>query len=639
MTDLTDSYCERCGARYVFSPPAPKTMSLKGARVLAKGLKNFVLTDGQSMADSLTIARHDDSHESSTRITEAFHRTFNFCMTCRQYACDNCWNKKVGACLSCSPEPGFEPMAQEDHLIVRTPVARWDMDWSLFPDGPLVEPIARPEPPPPFNAPIVFSDSPPDVESERPAEAAWPQMDLPPEEPAAPAGHVPKTGHRTVPKHVDAEAASLWPLADEIAPEMTLTAEELELVETRLSRTDVPAETASAETPTSVPATAIGGGEPEPAVAPATRPTWAGAFAPKPEAAAAGREAMLAAMSAADPALAGAREPASKPRPEHVPRQSPGRLPTAPDLAEAPAPAASQAPAPAASQAPSPAPLTPDPIAEQTQHGKFVGRLLEHGLDGGAAVPTQPRHATKHTGQPAADAWPRVTPWSQRPAEPPGWREDEQAPADDIELVSTVGHVPDARPDVTPHAPLRAAPSAPAPAPAPAGGFPVVDARTAAAVRLSAVPTEADLDADIAAVRDSLKPAGRLPAPPADAAAPGTFGADTPPTVAPPAQVPPAPVPQAPAPLSAAQPARPLGSTWPATRDPGAPWGSPDVPNVPSILSAVAAQQSGPTNLTEMWVQSSEQVMNRGTVRGCHRCALPVSTQARYCRRCGTKQS
>jgi len=63
------------------------------------------------------------------------------------------------------------------------------------------------------------------------------------------------------------------------------------------------------------------------------------------------------------------------------------------------------------------------------------------------------------------------------------------------------------------------------------------------------------------------------------------------------------------------------------------------VPNVPSILSAVAAQQSGPTNLTEMWVQSSEQVMNRGTVRVCHRCALPVSTQARYCRRCGTKQS
>ena len=668
MTDLTDSYCERCGARYVFSPPAPKTMSLKGARVLAKGLKNFVLNDGQSMADSLTIARHDDSHESSTRITEAFHRTFNFCMTCRQYACDNCWNKKVGACLSCSPEPGFEPMAQEDHLIVRTPVARWDMDWSLFPDGPLVEPVNRPDPPLPFNAPIVFSDSVPAVETERPADAAWPQMDLPPEEPAGPAGHVSKTGHRTASKHVDAEAASLWPLADEIAPEMTLTAEELELVETRLSRTDIPPDAAAAETSPLAAAAPIAGGEPEPDVAPAMRPTWAGAFAPKPEAAAAGREAMRAAMSATDPALVAAREPAIQQRPEHMPRQSPGRLPQAAE------------PAPVQATLPAPAPLAPDQIAEQTQHSNFVGRLLGHDQESGAAVPNRPRHATKRSGQTSVDAWPHVTPWSQRPAEAPGWRGDEHAAADDIEPVSTAGHAPADRSEVTPDAPLGAAPYAPAPAPAAAAGFPVVDARTAAAVRLSAVPAdptpdpaaglattedraaqtaagpvpflespswaraedpslaEPDLEADLAAARDSLRPAGTS-SPRTDAAAPGTFRNDTPQKVAPPAQVPPSPVSQAPATQSPAQAARPLGSTWPAPRDPAAPWASPDVPNVPSILSAVAAQQSGPANLTEMWVQSSEQVMNRGTVRVCHRCALPDSTQARFCRRCGTKQS
>jgi hypothetical protein len=165
MPDLADSYCERCGARYVFNPPTPKSVSLKGARVLAKGFKNFVLNDGQSITDSLTQARHEGEHEDSTRVTEAFHRTFNFCMTCRQYACDKCWNARAGACFSCAPEPGFEPTAPEDHLIVRTPVARWDADWSLFPDGPAVEPVSRPDPPAPFNAPIPLRLEPADDRS------------------------------------------------------------------------------------------------------------------------------------------------------------------------------------------------------------------------------------------------------------------------------------------------------------------------------------------------------------------------------------------------------------------------------------------------------------------------------------------
>jgi hypothetical protein len=143
MPDLTDSFCERCGARHVVSPNAPRALSFKRARVLATGLKYFVLTDGQSMRDSLTLARHEDEHQDTNRATESFHRIFNFCMTCRQYACDRCWNSNASACLSCAPETGIEPVAPEDHLIVRTPVARWDADWSQFPDGPAVEPLAR----------------------------------------------------------------------------------------------------------------------------------------------------------------------------------------------------------------------------------------------------------------------------------------------------------------------------------------------------------------------------------------------------------------------------------------------------------------------------------------------------------------
>ena len=63
MPDLTDSFCERCGARHVVSPNAPRALSFKRARVLATGLKYFVLTDGQSMRDSLTLARHEDEHQ------------------------------------------------------------------------------------------------------------------------------------------------------------------------------------------------------------------------------------------------------------------------------------------------------------------------------------------------------------------------------------------------------------------------------------------------------------------------------------------------------------------------------------------------------------------------------------------------
>ena len=216
MPDETDSYCERCGTRYVFRANAAKTLSLSGARVLAKGLKNFVLTDGQSISDSMTLARHDNEHEDATRATEAFHRTFNFCMTCRQYACSSCWNERQGACLTCAPEPGFEPVAPEDHLIVRTPVARGDNDWALFPDILGVDGGARVNPSPPLGA--------------------WPSQDLQIHSPAVIADGNGKYGHdKLLGEPGEQPAWSLWPTPDQIAPEMTLTAEELALVQAQLA--------------------------------------------------------------------------------------------------------------------------------------------------------------------------------------------------------------------------------------------------------------------------------------------------------------------------------------------------------------------------------------------------------------------
>ena len=54
---------------------------------------------------------------------------------------------------------------------------------------------------------------------------------------------------------------------------------------------------------------------------------------------------------------------------------------------------------------------------------------------------------------------------------------------------------------------------------------------------------------------------------------------------------------------------------------------------------SVAARPDEAGRVTLMWAESSEEVLNRGTVRVCHHCSLPVSTQARFCRRCGTRQA
>jgi len=80
----------------------------------------------------------------------------------------------------------------------------------------------------------------------------------------------------------------------------------------------------------------------------------------------------------------------------------------------------------------------------------------------------------------------------------------------------------------------------------------------------------------------------------------------------------------------------PLGAKWPAPKSQGRAWPAPEAPSLPAALAAL----DGPAPvMAQMWVQSSQEVLNRGAVRVCHHCALPLSTQARFCRRCGTKQA
>ena len=86
----------------------PETARLKGIKVVSRGLKNFVMSDDTSMDEAMAAARSETDREVTSQQLDAFHKTFNFCMTCRQYTCSNCWNEAEGRCLSCAPNLGHE---------------------------------------------------------------------------------------------------------------------------------------------------------------------------------------------------------------------------------------------------------------------------------------------------------------------------------------------------------------------------------------------------------------------------------------------------------------------------------------------------------------------------------------------------
>lgn len=105
---LTESFCERCGTRYTFESASPRGPRLKGLKVMSRGLRNFVLSDDTSMDEAMAAARNETDREQTAQQLDAFHKTFNFCMSCRQYTCGNCWNETEGRCLSCAPHLGHE---------------------------------------------------------------------------------------------------------------------------------------------------------------------------------------------------------------------------------------------------------------------------------------------------------------------------------------------------------------------------------------------------------------------------------------------------------------------------------------------------------------------------------------------------
>ncbi len=496
MAELTDSYCERCGARYVFSPSTPKGFSLKRATVLAKGLRNFVLTDGQSMADALALARLEEGHEDSSRMTEAFHKTFNLCMTCRQYACDRCWDPVLGVCLSCAPTADRDRVNVPGLARVPPPanpqVAESDSEWAFLRDDFSSDAGPEPDPPVPFNAPIRFGDASPEDPVAPQAPPDWPLTDLPQAEPALQAGldPGPPVVQRASYKRADPLTTSLWPITDEISPEMALTPEELMLVESQLGQPLKPAgadqaqpETyesdasqARAETSALMPSSDVG----------AALPEWDGATwsAPAPQVLTPDAPAIPNPTPALQPFtsirghLEGTAEFAVEAGPEFghqvdstaIPQAEPPRRTEPEDepafrveLPPQPVGAGHVLRMPIASPALPPlAAATPEP--QPRERLPLMARLFGRHeapvelAPGSAGLDADPEPAV-------GAAWPVATPWMDRPLENHGWLGAVDGPAEEAKTQPGAGESGPDRLDAQPPAAEQSAPERDMPSP------------------------------------------------------------------------------------------------------------------------------------------------------------------------------
>jgi ribosomal protein L40E len=663
MRELTDSYCERCGTRYTFGSTPTKGPSLSGARLLAMGLKNFVMTDGTSMDEAMAAARIDVTKDESSRVTEEFHRTFNFCMTCRQYACDRCWNENQGACLSCAPLWDQAPVASGGRLLVRTPVASHDLE-EVGKAHSLADLAPRPTDPAdavpwPTEDPLPGRPTPSDDDTgHRPVEtpptipvaqaSPWPPVPTrstaeppileppipePPAQPQLAARTQPRPRlqqprpsdrvleeERSAARQLQAQSQAwkspddgwnLWPLNGEPATgEMTLTPQELQLVEAQLSHTPP---------------------HDEPEVPPAlAAPSDAKAFTPShtlDEDAARVTEPEPGVRTQPQRPIPGAWEPET-PAPRKAPSSDFDLLGSLRQPIELPQLAADSEPRRA-------------PVI-----GRLLGPRAPAAPEFHKAAPQAPRRPRpdrtprqKNTGP--ADPWPVATRWVDRSIEPHDWWADTDS--------TPIDHEPpvDALPDETAaevenqipaaHEPVAFA----TPEPQPEPHHKPEPVRANDVVAEPAAPAQQPLFTMPPATTDrwaAAKP--DLPARiPVEWPASDPLDEKSPPPSTPAPQRLAEPAPAAAKHAEEAAPWPPIGASWPAPARPASPWPAPQGAFVPaSVVAAAQAEMSESPLVTALWAESAQQVLDRGSVRVCHRCALPVSTQARYCRRCGTHQ-
>ena len=658
MGDYAASYCERCGTRYTFGSGPSASGSLGGARVLAKGLKYFVTSNSGSLGDAMAYARMDVQSTESMRVTQQFHKTFNFCMTCRQYACDKCWNATQGACLTCAPETGLEPVEPTDVLLVRTPVSRLES----------------------LRSAQAESSAPGAPTSRRPEMPAWPVQDALIAEPVAieADGAAAVAAALVVAEEAESERLakrSLWPIQDDLDGEkLDLTPEELALVEGQLEHLTPHA--------VEVPVEQVESGE---------------TFAVLPEA---DRES-----------------PQASPESDALVLES--ASPAAPDVAltaEVPttADAADQRPIEPGLEHedglwPIGTPWLVRPIRSGTHVLGFVSAELVPDSADKESLAVEPTSDLEVSGdtetlavepefaaepevlaeavdavmEPTRPAEPEVLAEVSSPALEPELAVESEPAAEPIVFVAEPEWA--ARADILtePESPLGpAVAAAPEPEAFEAEPEVVADAAAAAAAEPEQVALSQDDDPsrwqwemnwpfpspvvdvpDSAASVEQASEQIEVRAADAPLSAPEVAASITVEPILAPEAIEPLAPPAVQQPLfevpaasvdrwaASARPLesdahraidelpaawQPLGASWPAPTVPDIQWRGPEPTGVPAAI--VAAQQTAKPAGPAIWAASAQEVMSRGNVRACHHCALPVSTHARFCRRCGTEQ-
>jgi hypothetical protein len=612
MTEiLTESFCERCGTRYTFESTAPKRGRIGKVRTLSKGLKNFVMSDDTTLQEAMADARSDDSQSVSAEQLDAFHKTFNFCMSCRQYTCSNCWNEVDGRCLSCAPHLG--------HEILPAPFP--DLD----PAGGFAMGIAA------------AVEAEPETNGHATEDLAWPEIDLPSARIARAIGDEvngaePEAISETVQLIGDTEAANgipqvelqpdamdafvaavesasepllempaaqaeaIAPVADELA-DAAVAAEAIDTVPVAAEAESVAGEAepvvdAEAEPVVDAEAEPVVDAEADlpPAIRPRIVPRSAAAIpssgtqnVDRVAAAAAQTNALLAkfrpgqsldeAIAAYEAEVAKARgvEPGSIDLPKPAPRPA-----AAPPVAATPAPVpVDERPVEPIAAAPEPEAVVPAPVAVEPE--------------------TQPK--------PVAAVAPEPHPVVERPVEP------------EPELVAVPEPVAASAPEPEPVA------VEPEPEPV---MEPIVEAPPPAPEPVAAAPDVAPAEPR----RDIVEqPAWRIVAPDPAPEVPA-------PSVAPQApQVPPVT-------NGNGQP------QWPAAAASGDPqW--PAQSYIPGRPAPAVGTLGGRTIVRPddaIWAASNQEVLAKPPVTGgviapCRNCGLSLSASARFCRRCGTRQA
>ena len=91
---------------------APATRSSRSSKrrkplskigTFGRGIKHFVSDPGSTLDEAFAVARSETEQRSTQTALEAFHQTFNFCLSCRQYTCARLLERRRG------PLPDLRP--------------------------------------------------------------------------------------------------------------------------------------------------------------------------------------------------------------------------------------------------------------------------------------------------------------------------------------------------------------------------------------------------------------------------------------------------------------------------------------------------------------------------------------------------